>query len=198
MTGHMLSSIHALQQSLLFAHKNKCATASHAENLHADIRCICRKCHRGILGVAKKLQLRHFDSPAVAQICAVKLLSQAGNKWQAQARPCATRTSACTILLLGVLAHPPNHLSARTPVLNDKVIHICSTLAYWWCVSIHAQGRGAVLDGCMCHCMLIMLDFRMTLPDRHRDSHNMVALPRCKMFICQRLREACHDVCWMT
>jgi len=148
--------------------------------------------------VAKKIQLRHLNLPAVAQIYAVKLLSQAGNKWQAQARPCATRTRACTILLLGALAHPPNHLSAYTPMLIDKVVHICSTLAYWWCVPKHAQGSGAMLDGCICPGTLIMLAFRMTLPDRHRDSHSMAALPRCKMYICRRRREACDDVCWMT
>ena len=146
----------------------------------------------------QNFQLGHLDLPAVAQICAVKLLSQAGNKWQAQARPCATRTCACTILPLGALAHPPNHLSACTPRLNDKLVHICSTLAYWRCIPIHAQGSGAVPDGCMCPGTLMMLAFRMTLPDRHRDSHSMAALPRCKTYVCQSRREACGDMCWMT
>ena len=136
-------------------------------------------------GSGKHSQLKHLSLPDVAQICAVKLLSQAGNKWPAQARSCATRTHACTILLLGALAHPPHHLSAYTPKLNDMVVDIYSTLAHWWCVPIHAQGSGAVLDGCMSPGNLIMLAFWMTLPDRHRDSHRTAALPRCKMYIAE-------------
>lgn len=52
--------------------------------------------------------------------------------------------------------------------LNDKMVLMCSTLAYWLGVPAYAQRSGAVLDGCMCCGTLIMLGFRMTLPDRHR------------------------------